>query len=304
MRSLTTPMKLSLPQPKAFGARACATRERPQEATQPPRALFSLLFSALSLLPLTPTESSADERAFTYSYQTDTLPEGALEVEQWITNKSGHREGDYSQWNFRTELEYGITSRLQTALYLNFNATRESASGEEDKDSFKFKGISSEWVYQLLNPHLDPVGLALYGEYTTDGLDHELEAKVLLSKSFGDFTAAFNAAYEAEWEREHARTERESTLEFTSGISYKITPQWAVGVEARNKSAYPDGLDLSRQEYQTWSVGPNLHFGSASWWATLTVLPQVWGNGEGSRGGRQLVHQEALEVRLIVGKVF
>ncbi len=243
----------------------------------------------------------ADERYFSYSYETSVLPEGQFEFEQWVTNQNGKEDGDFSQWVLRSEIEYGVTDKYSSALYLNWEATRSEGTGEEDSQNTEFKGISWENVYQLLNPNLDPIGMGIYGELSTDGIDYELEGKLLLSKPVGKFMLAANAIYEAEWEREDNRTEEEATLEFTGGVAYKLSPKWSIGIEARNKSAYPGGLDLSGQEFQSWSVGPNVHYGNPKWWATFTVLPQVWGNGDGSAGSRQLVHEESIEVRLLVG---
>ncbi len=248
--------------------------------------------------------AAADERFFTYSYETDTLPVGAWEYEQWVTLQSGHEDGDFTEWNFRSEIETGITERLKGALHLNFSQEREQLPGEEEESEFDFEGVGGELIFQLLNPNVDPVGLALYGEAVTDGLDYELEGKVLISKPIDDFVFAFNAIYEAEFEREDNRTEEEAELEFTLGAAYRITPQWSVGLEARNKQAYPGGVNLSGQEFNAWNLGPNIHYGSPKWWATLTVLPQIWGNGDGSESSRQLVHEEEVEIRLIAGILF
>lgn len=264
--------------------------------------LFLLCFFDLFLVLFLAPTSHADERHFTYVYEADVLGEGNAEIEQWVTNQNKKRDGDYSRWDLRTELEYGLTPSLMTALYLNWeNVRQEGVTGKENDNSTKFKGISSEWVYQLLNPTLDPIGVAAYGEYSTDGIDHELEAKLLLSKRLDSWELAANFVYEAEFEKEDGETEKEATFEFVAGAAYRLNPHWTLGVESRNKSAYPGGLDLKGQEFQTWSVGPALHYGSSRWWATLTVLPQVWGNGDGAHGGRQLVHEESLETRLLVG---
>jgi len=258
--------------------------------------LTALLVAAVPLI------SHADERRFTYLYEPIVLPENSYEFEQWITNQSHKRSGDYSEWNLRSEIEMGITSWYTSALYLNLDSIRsENRPGEEDEDETEFEGVSWENIVQLSNPELDPIGSALYAEVTTDGLDTELEGKILLGKTFGDFTLTANAVYEAEWEREDGQTEREATVEFLAGAAYALNKNWGVGLEVRNKSAYPDGLNLSGQEYQTWSAGPNLHYGNPKWWATLTALPQIWGNGDGSSGNRNLEHEEALEIRLIVG---
>ncbi len=256
---------------------------------------------ALATIVLLPLSASADERFFTYVYEADPMPEGGWEFEQWITQQNGRKDQDYSAWDFRTEIEHGITSNLTGAVYLNWNSTRIDRSNGESENDTDFKGVSGELFYSLLSPVIDPVGLAVYGEVTTDGTDYEAETKIILSKDLGSFVLAAHAEYEMEWERENQRTEEEAYLEFAFGAAYKLSPQWSMGIEARNKAAYPDGLDLNGQEYQTWSVGPNVHYATPKWWTTLTVLPQVWGNGDGSQGGRNLVHEEEVEIRLIVG---
>ncbi|MBL7662533.1 transporter [bacterium] len=258
-------------------------------------------FAATFFTSLLIQNATADERRFTYVYESSILPVGVWELEQWVTNQNGREQGDYSRWDLRTEFEYGLTERLQTALYFNWQSVRADGVPGGESDT-KFKGISSEWVYQITNPELDPLGSALYAEISTDGLDFELEGKILLSKKIDEnLVAGINAIYEAEWEREDNTTEKEAKLEFTAGVSYKLTAAWAVGLESRYTSAYPDGVDLSGQEYQAVSVGPNIHYGTSKWWATLTVLPQIWGDGDGADGGRQLAHEEELEVRLLFG---
>lgn len=254
--------------------------------------------------------AAADERLFTYSYEASVLPKGSFEVEQWVTNQSGKQDGHYSVWDYRTEVEYGVTERYMTALYFNWNYTHsEGVTGVESDEGADIKGFSWENIYQIMNPNIDPVGLAVYGEFSSDFDDYELEGKILLSKPLENgLNLVFNAAYEAEWEKEDEEegvvTEHEAEVTLTSGVSYKLSPSWAAGVEARYVAAYPDGFDLQGREYQAVSVGPNLHYGAPHWWVTATVLPQIWGDGDGARGGRQLVHEEKLEFRVIFGWIF
>ncbi|MBN8550878.1 MAG: hypothetical protein J0M12_16305 [Deltaproteobacteria bacterium] len=268
-----------------------------------------ILLLASSILLLA-SGGFADERYFTYSYESSVLSQGEFELEQWVTNQNGKQDGSYSQWNYRTELEYGVTDRYTTALYVNVNSTHSVGVTDVDNNtSVEFKGFSWENIYQLSNPHLDAIGSALYLEYSTDSDDHELEGKVLLSKVLENgLNIVFNSVYEMEWEYEDEeegdKYEKEATIEFTGGASYKLSPAWAVGLESVYVAAYPDGFDLQGREYQAVYVGPNVHYGAPSWWATLTFMPQVWGDGDGASGGRQLVHQEKMEIRLIVGYVF
>jgi hypothetical protein len=76
-----------------------------------------------------PASTYADERFFTYSYEaTSVLPKGGIEFEQWITYRGQKEVGIYARWDFREEIEYGVTDRYTTALYLNFRNTRSDIS--------------------------------------------------------------------------------------------------------------------------------------------------------------------------------
>jgi hypothetical protein len=262
-----------------------------------------LPFAALAAASL--VSARADERFFTYVYESEVLPKGAWEFEQWLTYRKGFPEGDrdFTQhiWDFREEIEYGMTERLSTALYLNFRQDQVVARemGLEDSSEFSFKGISAELKYQLFNPNKQPVGLALYFEPTYNGNEQELEYKVLLSKNFGDkWILAANAVYEQEWEQEEGETKKESVLEFTAGAAYRLTPHWSVGLEGRYHAVY-EGIGLDDHLGTGWFLGPNVHYGSSKWWATFTVLPQIAGNP--SDGGINRTEHQTFETRLIVG---
>ncbi|HYY62028.1 MAG TPA: DUF6662 family protein, partial [Burkholderiales bacterium] len=82
-------------------------------------SLPKLAFVALILSLAVP--AVAGESPFGYVYTTDTHPRGKREIEQWLTRRHGQSRGDYDLWQGRTEVEYGITDRLQTALYLNYD---------------------------------------------------------------------------------------------------------------------------------------------------------------------------------------
>ena len=84
---------------------SCGYVFRAHESTKPdPHRNFR---SALGV-----TATRGDERRFTYSYEPETLPQGAMEFEQWITLRTQRtQDGDVQQDNFnrsdiREELEY------------------------------------------------------------------------------------------------------------------------------------------------------------------------------------------------------
>src|ERR1043166_6720388 len=92
------------------------------------------LAPALGLLVLA---AVADERRFTYTYEPETMPAGAWEIEQWITwgtlrNKTVGQD-HYNKWEFKTALEYGVTDNYTVELYLNTKSEsfRDPASGRE-----------------------------------------------------------------------------------------------------------------------------------------------------------------------------
>src|SRR4051794_20626531 len=89
---------------------------------------FLPLLIAVPALAL-PGRASANERHFTYTYESAVLPQGARELEVWTTARLG-RHQYFAQFDHRLEFEVGLTPRLQTSLYLNFSGqTAETAPG-------------------------------------------------------------------------------------------------------------------------------------------------------------------------------
>src|SRR6266853_2339165 len=84
------------------------------------RALISLLAIAVS--------ASADERHFANVYETTTAPKGGIEFENWVTWEARRGQGDNTNlWEFRHEIEYGITDRWQLGVYLaNWSLANET----------------------------------------------------------------------------------------------------------------------------------------------------------------------------------
>lgn len=262
-----------------------------------------LLFAALAA-----PGAQAGESPFGYLYTTDTHPKGAFELEQWMTFRRGKMNGNYSLGQYRTELEYGVTDRFQASLYWNsysVKAMGSDANGETagpyipeniDKTSGYRKGLSNdgwsaEFIYRVLSPYTDPVGLALYVEPSFGKFKNELETKLILQKNFMDdrLVLGYNLTVSPEWEKKSgdptadpaspefsARKEKVTELIHSFGISYRFAPGWSAALEARNHHEF-EGHTLSRssREFTAWNVGPTLHYASRSWWFTATWLPQI-----------------------------
>jgi len=257
-------------------------------------------------------QADATERFFTYSYEPETMPQGAMEFEQWITLRSQRtkegevKKGNFNRWLLREEFEYGVTDNYTVGLYLNTRAESYrdfSQSPAEDVSSFKFDGISLENRYQVLNAAEHKVGLTLYLEPTFSGEAAEIEQKIILGQRHGDWKWAFNLIHATEWEDNFHETEGE--LEATFGITRLLGKRWALGLELRNHNEIP--------EYRKWEntalfAGPVIAYRQEQWWAALTVLPQVWGQnfGEDPDNNRwlDLAGHERINVRLIFGISF
>ena len=264
---------------------------------------------ALTVCAVLTPQTLANERLFTYSYEPETMPKGAFEVEQWATWRAGRNstvgQENYSLWQFRTELEYGVTDNYTVSLYVNeqHESYRDPATGHKTAD-FSWKGISLENKYLVLNPATKPVGLSLYLEPTYDGDDFELEQKIILGQRHGDWKWALNFTHATEWEDDFAEVEGE--IEISAGLAYSIGKHWSIGLEARNHNELPD---YKKWENSALYFGPVINYRYERWWATLTVMPQVWGatfHNENPDGNThlELEGHERWNTRLIVGFSF
>ena len=267
----------------------------------------ALLAAALAVA-FTVASASATERYFTYTYEPETMPKGLFEYEQWITLRAGRNSAvgqeQYRQWQFRHEFEYGLTDNYTVSLYINESLTnfREPGSGRHISH-FQFDSVSLENRYLLLNPVDHPVGLALYLEPTIGEKEAELEQKLILGQRHGDWKWAFNLTHATEWGNDFHSYEGE--LEASFGITREINPHWSIGFEFRDHNELP--------EYRIWEntafyAGPVISCHTEKWWATLSVMPQIFGVNFAENADNdhnfELEGHERMNVRLIVGISF
>ncbi len=215
------------------------------------------------------TCAHANERLFTFTYEATTMPKGEWEYEQWVTWKTAkEKDRDFDRFEFRHELEHGITDRFQLALYLSdwrYEESPKTRGGD-------WRDFAVEGIYNLTHPVTDPVGLALYGEIQLGDEKLELEGKLIAQKSIGRVVIAYNATLEAEWE-EHHFVEDNGTIEQTLGISYQFSPRFTVGAELLNELNMPDWAGIRGKGILY--LGPNASYRARTWWATLTPMFQV-----------------------------
>ncbi len=238
---------------------------------------------------------NANERKFGYVYQSGVLGKGNKELEIWTTARIGKDIPYYARTEHRMEFEWGLSNRLQTAFYINFRNT-SADDGTGMTTAFDFKGISTEWKYQVSSPTKNAIGFALYGEIGLNTDEAELEAKLIFDKKVKKNTFALNLVFENEWEFAAHKPETEMVLEGDFGWCYDISNSFSAGIEVRNKNVFKE----SELEHSALFAGPVVSFSQPSWWLTLTVLPQLTAlKGKTGTGNLDLDEFEKLETRLL-----
>lgn len=272
---------------------------------------------------LTAQSLHADENLFGYSYGAETLPKGRWELYNWATARFDKGQGTYRALDLQQEIEYGITDRWQASLYFTERGheIKGSAPVEDgepeypDRSSFEFQGLQLATKYMLLSPFKDPIGLAFYGEtgwsrhFKISGQQQDeyfFEGKLILQKNFleDQLITTLNVTGEYELRRLRGESDQDSEVEFevTGGVSYRVAPNWYLGVEGRMHSEFPNS-DFAAWEHYGVFAGPTIHYGAKKWWATLTWLPQItgWPNDPERSNNLHLGEHERHEIRLKVG---
>jgi hypothetical protein len=245
----------------------------------------------------------AEESMFAYVYTTDLLPQGAKEVEQWMTWRHQKIAGTYDQIEGRTEFEYGLADRLQVALYLNYNWTQAYHNGpfgattppEQFADFYpgpddhfnkaRLVGVSGEAIYRILSPYTDVFGLALYTEPTVGKNFFEVENKIIVQKNFLDdlMTVAFNFTYAPEFRNlldpadptgVATSWQEETDINYALAVSYRFIENWSAGFEFVNEHEY-NGFVFNHESNSGYYLGPTLHYGGERFFVTMTALWQM-----------------------------
>jgi hypothetical protein len=223
--------------------------------------------------------TQAGYRPFTYTYDTYPMGQGNFELEQWVTLKrhTGEDSG-YSRWDFREEIEYGVTDNLRLALYL----PKWQVEDSRERNGARFDQVSLEAIYLLSNPVTDAIGVGLYGEV---GLGErgevESEFKLLLHKDVGAWTLAYNLIAETGVENVGRSGDHdvEGVLGHSLGLSYVLGKSWRLGGEAVVETILED---WRRYDHTTVYAGPAISYmggnfgrGSANWWISVTPTFQL-----------------------------
>jgi len=294
-----------------------------------------LRLSMLGALALALSVSAhADENLFGYVRGAETLPKGAAEFYQWVTQRSNKGEGTYRAIDTKSEIEYGVTDRFQVSAELNGLGIDTSGlviNGylpRDEKYGLRLQGIELGVKYNFLSPAKDDFGLSMTSSLEYGFLDvHsgqkkreiEFETQLQAQKYFmeGQLVWVGNVGLRAAYEKRKAIAdlpdgydwptdpEMEINFKYGTGLSYRFAPGWFIGAEALHETEYETEVGLER-----WSLfaGPSLHWAGQQWWATLTAFKQVRGGGERYEGQSDahlhLIEKTKNEVRIKVGYNF
>ena len=253
-----------------------------------------------------PFLSNAQDRLFTYTYQSTVLNKGQRELEVWNTLRTG-RDDFYARLDHRTEFEIGLGGRLQTAFYLNLTSKTKTtlelgikSTSTENEISF-----SNEFKLKLMDPVANPFGLALYGEYGIGSNEYELEGKLILDKKINNLTIAANAVYELEFAPAYDANnkldwEKENKLEYYLAFGYGLSPKFHITLENAFKNVYVD----KELEHSALFSGLGFSYMHDNFWVNFTVMPQLKSFKGETDNNLNLNEYEKVQLRLLFSYVF
>jgi hypothetical protein len=183
---------------------------------------------------LAPVMAVASPRPLPFTYPYDTLPSGQLEIEQYADivpvrvareNPDGTLDGVTSmRYVLQTELEYGLTNKLEFGWYFQFRQ-----GGSSDTPFMRLEGVKQRVRYRLAEAGEWPIDVGVYLELAEFHNELEFEEKILLAKRFGAINVAANLWVEQEW---YFQTDDTKYIyNPTIGASYEITPRFIAGLE-------------------------------------------------------------------------
>jgi len=229
------------------------------------------------------------ENLFGFTEGTDIGQPGEKEIGWESVGSFGKRSGSYKAWEHKLEFGYTPTENIHLELgILGVSTAVKNVPGLEDRHVNAFSGISGELKWLIVNRGPGaPIGLALAVEPEWARIDDADGSRVrkfaVETKLIADtelipdrLYLGANVVYEPEVIRSlsEGMTEHESSLTFSTALSYRVLPWLAIGPEFQHMRAYDMGIGLNHFVGYANFVGPSMYiaFGPK---ATLTLS---WGH--------------------------
>ena len=224
-----------------------------------------------------------------FSYPYETLAQGAVEVEQYLDlvpvrvekeKADGTLEGVWGTRSIMvTELEYGITDRLEFGWYFQF---RQGATA--GTPFLRFDGVKQRLRYRFAEANELPVDIGIYLEVAEFSNELEFEQKILLSKRFGAFNVVSNLWFEQEWYWQENNTKY--IYNPTLAFNYELSPRFIVGGEYWVRGRFDDasaGEATDTNDSPTGAhhfLGPTFLFQTSKAFLALGVYARLDGIGD------------------------
>jgi hypothetical protein len=198
--------------------------------------------SAAVLVLSSPAPVAATPRPLPFTYPTQTLPAGALELEQYVDstpvrvareNAADTTAVTSLRWKLETELEYGISDQVEAGFYFVFEQGPSATT-----PFLRFQGVKQRVRLQLAERGEWPVDLGLYVEVAEFHNEVEFEQKILLGKRFGRLDLNANLWVEQEYYFQ------DDAWKFvynpTLGAAFELSPHLSVGLEYWARGRFDD----------------------------------------------------------------
>lgn len=244
----------------------------------------------------------------------------ALDSEDFVTGNLSLPEGSYRSIEQKVEFEHTLTQNFQYALGISgVNHRIRGVQGIGDLTNTSLRGLSGEFRYVLVGRGPgSPFGVTLQAEPEwghvsgTSGQREtafEVETRLVVDTELiqNRLYAAVNLLYEPEISRGSGeyKWERESTFGITGGVTYRVTPQIALGGGLQYYRAHADGFWCNKLEGQALFAGPTLYARlDRKVFVSAAFSAQVAGHAAGETRGLDLANFNRYMARLQFGVEF
>ena len=221
-----------------------------------------LIVGLAILLALAVGDAQADRRKLVWTYQYGTMASGSTEMEFYQTVAQQNQD----KWEYRIELEHGLTANTDLAVYEIFSQTEGS--------SLRWDAVQVRLRTRLAEQGELPLDPLLYIEYArkaSPAHDNKAELKLVLSHDFSRTLFALNPVFEGVFGPEHS-PEYEVGLDL--GLAQELSYTWSLGVEMTGRREFLAGPD----ETSTY-LGPTASYASGE---MFLALGYGWGISEAS----------------------
>ena len=252
------------------------------------RRLLVTLSSALVAVALA-APAHANPKAFPFTYGTNTMPKGHLELEQYIDTvpvraarelPDGSLEGVLTpRYELQTEFEYGVNDWMDVGFYVVF---RQGASA--DTPFLRFQGTKQRVRLRFADPGAWPVDVGAYLEVAEYHDEIELEEKLLLQHRQGPLLFAANLWVEQEYY--FIVDEWKFLYNPSIAASVELDPHVTLGLEYWARGRFDTGYQSGASDDDATPagarhyVGPTVLLQSGEYWLSLGAYLRVDGLGE------------------------